>query len=80
MTDTPVEKPPETRSWCPGCEPDLDETRELVHVSRCGNHAVLYEGADDALISPGGLYLSGGAEGLDNARWCALLHRGSTTR
>lgn len=75
MTD----EPPAPRSWCPGCEPELDPTQELVQENRCGSHQPTRDGADDTLAGQG-VYLSGSADvdGLDNARWCALIHRGST--
>ena len=67
------------RSYCPGCEPDVDISREIVSTFWCTNHQPVESGPDDTRIIAGS-YLSGSAEveGDDNRLWCDFFHRGKT--
>jgi hypothetical protein len=71
MTDATVV----ARSYCPGCEPDADPTREILDVRWCDAHAPTRDGSDDAVVTSEA-FLSGSAEagGDANRRWCELLH------
>ena len=71
VADTPVVIP----MGCPDCDPDRDE--RTYDVRYCSAHEPGREGMDDVLVRPLA-YMSGTAEvgGDDNARWCAMLHRG----
>lgn len=63
------------RPYCPSCEPDTDQTRDLVEIRWCPTHAPTWGGSEDKRVEvsalPGG---SGEAGGKDNTRWCELLH------
>lgn len=76
VTDFPAEKPPAVRSYCPGCEPDADATREILEVCWCDTHVPARDGADDGLVNAES-FLSGSAEagGDLNRRWCEVIHR-----
>lgn len=64
-------------TWCPGCRPEVDPTQVVVQVRWCDDPS--RSGADDDKVGAVGEYLSGTAEagGLDNRRWCALVHSGA---
>lgn len=64
-------------SYCPGCSPERDPTREILTVRWCNAHQPRYEGFDDGQARVGTeiLSVSGEAEGVTNRRWCALVHR-----
>jgi hypothetical protein len=70
------EKSSAPRSYCPGCEPDADATREILDVCWCASHAPARDGLDDALVSQDG-FLSADSEagGDNNRRWCEVIHR-----
>src|SRR5213594_3055651 len=77
LTDRPSASPPVPRSYCPGCEPNADPSREILDVCWCDTHVPARDGLDDAVVASHG-YLAGGDEagGESNRRWCELLHRG----
>ncbi len=66
-----------SRHYCPECEPNADPSREILRAHWCVFHAPSDKGTDDGLVTAK-THLNGSAEagGKDNARWCALLHRG----
>lgn len=72
LADTPVI----ARTYCPGCEPDADASRDILDVRWCDSHSPLRGGVDDSAVSAAA-WLSGSNEagGDDNRRWCELLHR-----
>lgn len=79
----PGDVPPDTlnlgRGWCPGCEPDVDPSREIVDLRHCALHpAPSCAGLDDAgaLVSRDYLASAGEAGGANNRALCDLLHRG----
>jgi hypothetical protein len=79
----PGDVPPETqnlsRDWCPGCEPDVDPSRDIVEIRHCALHpAPSRDGLDDAgaLVSSDSLSSAGEAGGAGNRALCDLLHRG----
>ena len=76
MTDYLPDTPSLARTYCPGCEPEVDPTSEILDVRWCESHSPLSDGFDDAVVSATA-YLSGSAEagGEDNRRWCEILHR-----
>ncbi|OLC17340.1 MAG: hypothetical protein AUH29_02160 [Candidatus Rokubacteria bacterium 13_1_40CM_69_27] len=78
MTEFIADAPVVARSYCPGCEPDADPTREILDVRWCDAHAPTRDGSDDAVVTSDA-FLSGSAEagGDANRRWCELLHAGS---
>ena len=49
------------RSWCPGCYPDADPTREILETRYCGEHEIRTTGSDDAAVA-GPSFLSGSGE------------------
>ena len=52
MSDYTVpESPMVTRAWCPGCDPDIDPTRELVYTRWCDLHQPGVGGAEDARVT-----------------------------
>ena len=63
------------RSYCPGCEPDADPTREILDVRWCDAHVPSRDGAEDAVVTSDA-FLSGSAEagGDANRRWCEMFH------
>ncbi len=77
MTEYLPDTPPVARLYCPGCEPSVDPTEEIVDVLWCETHLPPRGGAEDGLVNVAA-FLSGGAEagGDDNARWCRLIHGG----
>lgn len=79
----PGDVPPDTqnlsRDWCPGCEPDIDPSRDIVEVRHCALHpAPSRDGLDDAgaLVSSDHLSSTGEAGGTGNQALCDLVHRG----
>ena len=76
MADYIPDTPAIGRMYCPGCEPDVDPTLEILDVRWCESHAPPGAGLDDALVVATA-YVSGSAEagGEDNRRWCEVLHR-----
>ena len=76
MTDFISDTPSVARPYCPGCEPDVDPSVEILDVRWCESHSPMRDGLDDAVVSAAA-YLSGSAEagGDDNRRWCEALHR-----
>ena len=81
--DVPEDVPPETqnlsRDWCPGCEPDVDPSRDIVEVRHCALHpAPSRDGLDDAgaLVSSDHLSSTEEAGGTGNQALCDLVHRG----
>ena len=79
----PGDVPPDTqnlsRDWCPGCEPDVDPSRDIVEVRHCALHpAPSRDGLDDAgvLVSSDHLSSAGEAGGAGNRALCDLVHRG----
>ena len=65
------------RSWCPGCEPNVDPLEEILDTIYCGAHGDTRDtGLDDQLITRDG-YLAGSAEagGEGNRLWCAFFSR-----
>lgn len=76
MTDYIPDTPAVGRMYCPGCEPEVDPTREILDVRWCESHSPVSEGLDDA-IAGASTYLSGSVEagGEGNRRWCEILHR-----
>ena len=65
-----------TRDWCPGCEPDIDPSRELVDTKWCVLHKDKAHGVADAAvpddiatISTGGAW----ADGVDNRAIQAVI-------
>ena len=78
----PGDVPPDTqnlsRGWCPGCEPDVDPSRDIVELRHCALHpAPSCDGLDDAgaLVSSDYPSAAGEAGGADNRALCDLLHR-----
>jgi hypothetical protein len=69
------------RSYCPGCEPDADPTREILDVRWCDAHVPCRDGSDDAVVTSEA-FLSGSAEagGDANRRWCEMFHGGWKAR
>ncbi len=68
-----------SRGWCPGCEPDVDPSRDIVELRHCALHpAPSCAGLNDAGALVSGAYLSsaGEARGAENRALCDLLHRG----
>jgi hypothetical protein len=63
------------RSYCPGCEPDADPTREILDVRWCDAHLPSRDGSQDAVVTSDA-FLSGSAEagGDANRRWCEMFH------
>jgi hypothetical protein len=63
-----------TRGYCPGCEPDVDPVKELVHESRCEQHQPVIGGSEDARATttaiPAGV---GEADGHDCRLMAVLL-------
>jgi hypothetical protein len=78
MSDYILDTPSVARSYCPGCEPEVDPIGEIVDVRWCGSHAPQSTGFDDDVVSASDHFV-GAAEtgGEDNRRWCELLHRRS---
>ncbi|HEV8639939.1 MAG TPA: hypothetical protein VGV13_02455 [Methylomirabilota bacterium] len=78
MTEFIADAPVVARSYCPGCEPDADPTREILDVRWCDAHAPTRDGCDDTAVTSDA-FLSGSAEagGDANRRWCELLHASS---
>ncbi len=76
LSDTPTV----ARSYCPGCEPDADPSRQVLDVHWCDAHTPVRDGLDDAAVTSD-TYLPGNAEagGEGNKRWCDLLHRDQAT-
>ena len=76
MADYIPDTPSVARMYCPGCEPEVDPTREILDVRWCEGHSPMGEGLDDAMVGAAA-YLSGSIEagGEDNRRWCEVLHR-----
>lgn len=71
------ESPVVGRYYCPGCEPDVDPTRDVFRVNWCAEHIPDRKGVDDNRVTlsetPAG---SRDVEGSENRKWCDLLHRG----
>ena len=78
MADYLPDTPTVARMYCPGCEPDVDPTGEILDVRWCESHSPLREGLDDALVGAE-VSVAGGSEagGEDNRRWCEIFHRRS---
>lgn len=76
MTDFLPDTPSLARSYCPGCEPDADPSREILEARWCESHAPVRDGLDDGTVATEAI-LSGSVEagGADNRRWCEMLHR-----
>ena len=76
MADYLPDTPTVARMYCPGCEPDVDPTCEILDVRWCEVHPPVGTGLDDAIVASTA-YLSGSNEagGEDNRRWCEILHR-----
>jgi hypothetical protein len=72
LPDSPVV----SRSYCPGCEPEADPSKEVLDVRWCERHAPDRDGRDDDAVRSQ-QYLSGSAEagGEENKRWCDFVHR-----
>lgn len=62
--------------WCPGCEPEVDPTEEVVDVRYCSVHQPPSHGLEDGLMDqetyPAG---SNEAGGSNNRAFCAFFHR-----
>lgn len=76
----------ETRSYCPGCEPDVDPLTGLVNVCYCGEHFPGVAGVEDRTASPldpfqtpTALYALPDAGGEHNRVWCNMIHRKEVT-
>ena len=74
---------PRARSYCPGCEPEVDPTTEIVSSFPCGNHGGddirQSAGSDDAIAADhtAGVVLSGNSEaGMRESKGlCDLLRQ-----
>lgn len=66
---------------CPGCQPLVDTSREIVTVRWCSTHEPSVEGVEDRGMTrwEG---LSGGADagGETNRAWCATVHQQAPSR
>jgi len=72
-----------TRWVCPGCEPEVDPTLEIVSIRYCHTHEPSHAGADDAaVVFRDCLPSSGSVEsgGASNAQWCDVIHRAARAR
>lgn len=76
MTDFLGATPQIARSYCPGCEPEADPTKEILDPRWCAIHTPSLSGVDDGKVTTEAI-LSGSAEagGADNRRWCEVVHR-----
>lgn len=76
-TDYLPDSPVIARAFCPRCEPEADQTTEILDTRWCETHAPRRDGLDDEAVIYGN-YLSGSAEsgGDENRAWCDFLHRG----
>jgi hypothetical protein len=66
----------DVKDWCPTCDPD--GIPEPYTLKPCGLHTPSVEGSADSKAGTG-FWMSGSvdADGLANAKWCRLLHRGT---
>ena len=79
MSDYLPDSPVVARAFCPGCEQEPFDAKEVLDIRWCDTHAPSRDGLDDAAVGLQG-YMSGSAEagGDDNKRWCDLFHRSAT--
>lgn len=77
MNDVPRDTPRVGRTWCPGCEPDVDPLEEILDVIYCDKHAPPRDGVDDDSVDTTGYFAASaeavGSEGNTSA--CNLIHR-----
>lgn len=74
MTHYIPDSPRLGRSWCPGCDPNLDPTREILETSYCPTHKPELVGSEDAVVSLDGLLSgTGEADGHDCREMARLV-------
>lgn len=52
MSDWHGDTPDLAKPFCPGCQPDVDPSREIVRTEWCGMHIPDRAGLDDLLVPP----------------------------
>lgn len=74
MSDYILDTPDLGRPCCLLCEPNVDQTVEILNLRHCSRH----DPVNAQTYFPS---LNGGmAEGYDNKLWCDFLHRGTGKR
>jgi hypothetical protein len=78
MSDYLPDSPYLAERYCPGCEPDRDEMKEILEVRWCEAHSPNREGKADEAVGPVG-FMNGSDEsgGDSNRRFCEMFHRPS---